>query len=186
MRALIVGWILAVSVGMGAIVRYDSTPAAAHQVAPKWPLESAISFDGSRPNLVIAIHPECSCTRASLNELARMLPILGGHVRIVALLLGRNGNRYQEAIEEMNLEYFADPSGSEAARLGLTTSGEIAIYAADGNLLYSGGITGARAHEGDNPGEAAALAALGAINSIGIQKAPVFGCELSNNKSKVH
>jgi hypothetical protein len=178
MRALIAGWIVVVSAGMAAIVRYDSTPAAAHQVLTHWPRRSAIGFDGSRPNLLMAVHPECSCTRASLNELARMLPLLGGHARIVVLLLGRNGNRYEQTVKELHLESFADRDGSEASRLGLIASGEIAIYAAGGNLLYSGGITGARAHEGDNPGEAAALAALGTSDSVRNKKAPVFGCEL--------
>lgn len=183
MRALIAGWILAVSAGMGAIVRYDSTPAAAHQVLAEWPRESAIGFDGSRPNLVMAVHPVCSCTRASLNELARMLPPLGGRARIVILLLGRNGNRYEQMVKDMNIESFADRTGVEASRLGLTTSGEIAIYAAGGNLLYSGGITESRAHEGDNPAEAAAMAALQSAGSVGIRNAPVFGCELGKTVS---
>jgi hypothetical protein len=107
-----------------------------------------------------------------------MLPVLDGRTRIVVLLLGRNGNRYEKTVKDMHIESFADRSGVEASRLGLTTSGEIAIYAAGGNLLYSGGITGGRAHEGGNPGEAAALAALSKAGSMRSRRAPVFGCEL--------
>jgi hypothetical protein len=171
-------WVLIVASGVVAMIRYDSTPAPAHQVATVWPDESAILFDASRPVLIMAIHPQCSCTRASLNELARMLPRIQGHPRIVVLLLGTDGNRYESQVKDMHLEALEDRQGMEAARFGFTTSGEVAVYGRDRALLYSGGLTGARGHEGDNFGEASALAALEHSGFGPSQNAPVFGCEL--------
>jgi hypothetical protein len=107
-----------------------------------------------------------------------MLPQLEKDTRIVVLLLGKNGNRYEQTVKDLRLESFADRTGAEAHRFGLTTSGEIAIFGTDGTLLYSGGITEARGHEGENPGEAAALAALRNSGSAPSTNAPVFGCEL--------
>jgi hypothetical protein len=46
----------------------------------------------------------------------------------------------------------ADPDGREAQRLGAVTSGHVLLYDRAGQLLFTGGITGARGHEGDNAG----------------------------------
>jgi hypothetical protein len=163
-------------------MRYDATPAAAHVVNNRWPSASAILPDNKRPMMIMAVHPQCSCTQASLHELERMLPRMDNKARIVVLLLGKTGNRYEDVVAGMHLEYLHDTSGNEARKFGLTTSGEVAIYAPGGTLLYTGGITGARAHEGDNSGEDAAIAAVtGERNSK--KQAPVYGCEL-NSRTK--
>jgi hypothetical protein len=104
---------------------------------------------------------------------------MGNKARTIVLLQGKNGNRYEDAVTQMHLEFMHDPTGNEARRFGLTTSGEVAVYSAGGDLLYTGGITGARAHEGDNSGEDAAVAAV--LGERSAQKqAPVFGCELNS------
>lgn len=179
MRVLVAVWVLAVSAGMCALVRFDSTPAPPHEIADRWPTSSAIALDANRPNLVMAVHPRCSCTQASLNELARMLPLIPD-TRIVVLLTGERGNRYETQVRDMRLEAVADQRGAEAHRFGLTTSGEVAIYSAAGGLLYHGGLTGARGHEGDNPGEATARSVLKAAASGKVKDAPVFGCALDS------
>jgi hypothetical protein len=52
----------------------------------------------------------------------------------------------------------------------------VVLYNAAGALLFSGGITAARGHEGDNAGREMVLAHL-AANDAG-RRAPVFGCPL--------
>ena len=141
------------------------------------------AFDTIYTQQLPAVHPQCSCTHASLNELQRMLPRMENKARVVVLLLGKSGNRYEDAVTQMHLESLRDPSGSEARRFGLITSGEVAVYSAGGDLLYTGGITGARAHEGDNSGEDAAIAAI-AGERIAQKQAPVFGCELNSGAQK--
>src|SRR5437764_13188302 len=107
-----------------------------------------------------------------------MLPRMENKARVVVLLLRKSGNRYEDAVTQMHLESLRDPSGSEARRFGLTTSGEVAVYSAGGDLLYTGGITGARAHEGDNSGEDAANGAIAGERSEK-EQAPVFGFTLN-------
>jgi hypothetical protein len=46
----------------------------------------------------------------------------------------------------------ADPEGREAQRFGAVTSGHVLLYDRAGQLLFTGGITGSRGHEGDNAG----------------------------------
>jgi hypothetical protein len=53
------------------------------------------------------------------------------------------------------------------------------LYNSDGQLLFSGGITGARGHEGDNAGEDLVIAGLNGQN-VGFQHTPVFGCSLQD------
>jgi hypothetical protein len=176
---IILLWLAVVGGGLFALIRYDATPAAAHTVLGHWPNQSSIIPENKRPIMIMAVHPQCSCTHASLNELQRMLPRMENKARVVVLLLGKSGNRYEDAVSQMHLEFLRDPSGSEARRFGLTTSGEVAVYSAGGDLLYTGGITGARAHEGDNSGEDAAIAAVTGERTAQKQ-APVFGCELNS------
>ncbi|HEY8966270.1 MAG TPA: hypothetical protein VIM58_07500, partial [Candidatus Methylacidiphilales bacterium] len=73
----------------------------------------------------------------------------------------------------------ADPDGKAAALLGAKTSGEVLLFDGAGRLLFSGGITGARGHEGPNAGEAAVIAlASGAELPAASRRAPVYGCSL--------
>ncbi len=43
-------------------------------------------------------------------------------------------------------------SQAQSQPLGVRTSGHVLLYAATGELLFSGGITQGRGHAGDNPG----------------------------------
>ena len=53
-----------------------------------------------------------------------------------------------------------DDDGAEARRFGAETSGQTLLYDEHGALLFSGGITGARGHAGDNAGRASLVALL--------------------------
>ena len=59
-----------------------------------------------------------------------------------------------------NATVVRDDDGREAERFGAATSGQTMLYDARGSLLFSGGITGARAHAGDNAGRSAIVALL--------------------------
>ena len=72
-----------------------------------------------------------------------------------------------------------DIDGAEARRFGAETSGHTLLFANNGMLLFSGGITGSRGHAGDNAGESAI------ISLVSNQTPPrtrtlVFGCALAN------
>ncbi|HEY0566003.1 MAG TPA: hypothetical protein VGC88_10495 [Terriglobales bacterium] len=180
MRLAIAIWAVVLLTGAFLIIRYDATPAEAHTVAEHWPEHTALHLDKDRPVMIMAVHPECSCTRASLAELARMLPRMQSKAHVIVLLLGKHGNRYEDTVRDLGVDSVRDPEGVEAQRFGLTTSGELIIFSASGTRVYSGGITGARAHEGSNPGEDAALAAV--LTQPHAPSAPVFGCSLHSKE----
>jgi hypothetical protein len=73
----------------------------------------------------------------------------------------------------------SDPEGREAQRFGAATSGHTFIYDKNGKLLFSGGLTGSRGHEGDNIGRRTAIDCLTSTQTKQ-NKTSVFGCEILN------
>jgi hypothetical protein len=70
-----------------------------------------------------------------------------------------------------------DEGGALSRRFGVLTSGHVLLYDRGGRLLFSGGITGARGHRGDNEGRRAVLARL-LGEPVERSSAPAFGCPL--------
>ena len=71
----------------------------------------------------------------------------------------------------------SDDDGSEARRFGSQTSGQVVVYGTNGRLLFSGGVTAARGHSGDNDGSNSIIARLTG-NGLSVEQTPVFGCPL--------
>ena len=66
---------------------------------------------------------------------------------------------------------------AEVGRFGARTSGQVLLYDGQGTLVFQGGITQARGHEGPSlGGEAILRAAL--QESPGVGSSAVFGCGL--------
>ena len=70
--------------------------------------------------------------------------------------------------------------GAITAAFGAFTSGQVFLYGTSGELLFSGGITGSRGHEGDNAGRDAVESLLDRRNAPA--HTPVFGCSLFGEK----
>jgi hypothetical protein len=75
-----------------------------------------------------------------------------------------------------------DYDGVEASRFNATTSGQTFLFDAKGHLLFSGGITIARGHAGDNAGRSAIVSRLN-TRVVEQTESPVFGCPLFDDKS---
>jgi hypothetical protein len=79
-----------------------------------------------------------------------------------------------------------DDDGVEARRFGATASGHTVVYDRAGHLLFQGGITSARGHEGGNVGRDRILS-LVTRGSADRRDSPTFGCELGNeDKGRSH
>jgi hypothetical protein len=70
-----------------------------------------------------------------------------------------------------------DDGGVEARRFGSYTSGQVMLYDERGQLLFSGGVTSARGHSGDNAGRNA-IASLLLEKAAEKTRTAVFGCPL--------
>ena len=72
--------------------------------------------------------------------------------------------------------------GAEARRFNAATSGQAALYDAEGSLLFSGGITASRGHSGDNDGRSAIVSLLN-TGAAARSETSVFGCPLFDTSS---
>jgi hypothetical protein len=89
---------------------------------------------------------------------------------------------WQSAASIPGVRPIIDYDGVEASRFHATTSGQTVLYDAEGHLLFSGGITIARGHAGDNAGRSAIVSLVNA--KVAEQtETPVFGCPLFDDNS---
>jgi hypothetical protein len=184
-RMVAVAWGLAIAGGFLAIHAYEARPGEAGRTVSRWPEGSRLDPARDRPTLVMAAHPRCPCTRASAAELARLMAARGGGAAAYVLVFVPPGvdatwadtgaTRALAAIPGVRV--VEDRGGVEAGRFGAVTSGQVALYAPDGRLMFRGGITGARGQEGDNRGRAAVTSLLRGIRPDR-SASPVFGCPI--------
>ena len=89
----------------------------------------------------------------------------------------------RSAAEIPGVSVVTDIDGAEAQRFGAETSGHTLLFASDGRLLFSGGITESRGHAGGNAGENA-IVSLANTHAADRAATFVFGCSLIERKSK--
>ncbi|MDW8220421.1 MAG: hypothetical protein RML40_07820 [Bacteroidota bacterium] len=150
----------------------------------------------TKPTVTIFLHPYCPCSRASLTEFAVLAHEFRGMADFRVLFM-KPISRQRTWVERSSLYARAqampyctvniDDNGVEAALVNAVTSGFTTVYSPEGRLLFSGGITGARGHEGNNPGEEAVRVILRkyyssrdgkTLTNLWSTAAPTFGCTL--------
>jgi hypothetical protein len=178
-------WIACAVSGLYMVWAYDNTPGSPATPQQAWPAASLLTPGADRPTLVFLAHPQCSCTRASLSELAEALARAKTPPKTYVVFLKPSSmpdgwektDLWTTAAALPNSTVVRDDDGREAERFGAVTSGQTMLYSADGRLLFSGGITGARAHAGDNAGRSTIVALLNARPATR-NSTNVFGCSL--------
>jgi len=182
----IVIWLISVSAGAVWLTRYSGIPGEVGANSPlQWPQSGGLYLDRSRMTLVMVVHPHCSCSRASLRELAEVMTRSQGHVAARVVFEQPAGapdewvhsDLWRLASEVPNVTVSVDRDGGIARAFHASTSGQIVLYDSAGRLLFAGGITPARGHEGPNAGVDAVLSALRGEPTADITT-PVYGCSL--------
>ena len=179
-------WLLACAAGLAWLARYQNIPGPVAPSPAQWPQDSKIERAAEGTTLVMFVHPHCPCTRASLDELERIVAQSGGRLspRVVFFRPRSADAQWQQtdlwrtAAALPGVQVTTDLDGAEAARFAAATSGHTVLFDHQGKLLFSGGITLARGHSGDNPGHTAVVA-LARENAAACSQTPVFGCPLS-------
>lgn len=178
------GWLLAIAwagllaYGLHAQYAYATTAGSAGDAPPTLPADSRLP----RATLLMFVHAECPCTRASLHELAALLRAHDTPAMLVVapVTVGRWQDAPAAAIARdiPTLRVFHD-DGREAKRFGAETSGYVVYYDDAGTLQFAGGITGARGHVGENVALASLRARLGG-HATSAPSHPVYGCPLES------
>ena len=168
-----------------SLAREEYTPVAATVVVPAFPPASALALARGMSTLIFFAHPHCPCTRASLHELDELLGKLHGAVAAtIVFTLPRGvppgweqGELWESALAMPGVRVVVDRDGREAGVFGVKGSGHTLLYDAAGRLVFSGGITPSRGHEGENPGSSA-IASFVLQGTAPVSRTPVFGCPL--------
>lgn len=202
-----IAWLGATGAGLAGLWRYSLTPAEMTEGAGKWPAASLLEAPAGRPSLVLFLHPECPCSRATVDELGVLLTRQPGKLSVQVVFFTPEEKTAEWADSSLRhrveslpgVRTVADKNGHEAALFGALTSGETLVYSPAGVLIFHGGLTAARGHAGDNAGLSAveALAERGsgsgftgtglALSPAGNPETspspfttPVFGCSLGS------
>ena len=178
-------WLLMVGTGISVLWNYESTPGLAAAAPCSWPAASRLERAPAGATLLMLAHPHCPCTRASIGELARLMTQARGRVKAYVLFVKPPNFSDEWAQTDLlasasaipGVTVIRDDEGVEARRFRAATSGQTMLYDAAGRLLFSGGITSARGHAGDNAGRAAIVSLLN-TNETARKETSVFGCPL--------
>lgn len=171
--------------GMGYLAWYKNQAGASGTPAASFPQDSRLVLSAQHATLLVFVHPHCPCSRATLQELSRIMTVCRDRVAARIVFIRPTGSDsawmktdlWKSAESITGAEVIEDRDGAEGRRFGVSTSGHVFLYDPTGSRRFSGGITGARGHEGDNPGEDAVVSIVSGKHS-GCASAPVFGCAL--------
>lgn len=144
--------------------------------------------DSPSPALVMYVHPHCPCTRASFQELTKLVDRAraGGKepaVKIVVVVAPgmpegwRDGPNVRAAQRFQGAEVHYDLDAQLARAQNATTSGHVVLSDGPARLSFRGGITRSRGHAGDNAGTRAITEILNGRRPE-VTTTPVFGCPL--------
>jgi hypothetical protein len=183
--ALACFWAGGIGAGMYLLARHDGSPGQTASAPEHWPSGSQITRDDQRSTLIMFAHPRCPCTRASLGELEKLVARRpDGATCWVVYFEPPNADRDWDAVDFPGtantipgVHLFRDVDGREARRFGAQTSGQTLLYDSGGTLRFSGGMTFARGHAGDNDGRAS-IESLLAGEVPHLSQTPVFGCPI--------
>jgi hypothetical protein len=187
-RVLFGLWLLACCAGFGAMILYSAIPGQMQATNAAWPDESTLSRNPKGGTLVMFVHPQCPCSRASLSELEELLAHSDGQLDASVVFLepekapwdAKGGSLKEMAGRISGVRVVDDRNGGEARRFGAETSGETFLYDAKGWLVFHGGITSTRGHVGINAGRVA-IQEWATEGTCPLTSAPVFGCPLSDD-----
>jgi hypothetical protein len=178
-------WMVGMAVSVIKLQKYAYTPSApALGGVRTWPAGSRLWQTVNAKTLVVFAHPYCPCTRATLEQLQRILARCRKTPNTHLVFISAGGaaaigeTLWQDARRIPGVQVVA--SGSEAALFQARTSGQTFVFDEAGTLMFAGGITAGRGHAGDNPGARAVLSLLNAEKSS-YRHTSVFGCALFTN-----
>jgi hypothetical protein len=181
----ITAWGIAVVIGYLYLMDYSAHPG--RQFTPPWtmPVNGFKYRQEHLPTLLVFSHPQCPCTRATIAELARLIAHHQGRANVHVLFFRpldkprewAESDLWRQAIK-LPVTSVSTVSEFDLQRFGITTSGQTLLYDAAGKLVFSGGITRFRGHEGDNLGRTAISEFLQG-NPLPTAQTPVFGCSFT-------
>lgn len=181
---VVLGWGLGICTGCLALWNYAGTPGIRQPGAVVWPADTKLRRPQNRQTLVLFAHPHCPCSRATFRELERLVAQSDRMLDIQVEFVQPPGtgatwahtDLWKAAAAIPYVSVALDHNGREARRFGARTSGESFLYDLTGRLVFQGGLTPARGHEGESAGKSAIACWVAGYPAEA--HSPVFGCPL--------
>lgn len=178
-------WLATVAAAYEAIRRFETTPGLPASAPRTWPAATAVGRAPGAWSLVMLVHPHCSCSRASVQELAGIVEKAPRDVQTTVLVYRpremkpgwERTNVYEGASRIRRVRVMLDLDGAEARLFGGFTSGQTFLYDDQGRLRFAGGVTSLRGHAGLNRGRADVIRIAQQRSGNGTH--PVFGCAIT-------
>jgi hypothetical protein len=178
-------WAATVGAMFRSIRRFESPPGRAAVALPAWPAASKIPRAEGEWRLVMLVHPHCSCSRASIEELQRIIGKSPKSLQTYVVVYRPSDfaqgwektDVFTAASHLPRTHIVLDADGREARLFGGFTSGQTFLYDGEGKLRFSGGITLLRGHAGFNSGSAEVIQIVKTQDGSG--EHPVFGCAIN-------
>lgn len=175
-------WLAAVMLGLWRLETFEQIPCPIRPPPPA----AAVGVESTpgRFTLVMAVHPKCPCSRAGVEELARIVHEAHGLIECRVLVYVPRGAAEDwtrtssvealAAIPGVKLE--RDVDGLRALALGAETSGSSVLYDDKGQARFWGGLTSGRGVAGAAIGGRHILDLVS--GAPGVHTAPVYGCPI--------
>lgn len=182
-QVAVIVWAALIGLGLVSLLVYHNSPGRRSDHFLFWQENRLVSLDTTRDNLLVFIHPQCPCSKATLAELARIQADCGNRLCTNVAIYQpdaegwSNTSIVRQALDIPLVHVFADPNGELATLFGAETSGHVMLFSPDGQRIFSGGITPGRSHEGDSLGREAIL---GYVNhrELSCGTSHVYGCPI--------
>lgn len=183
--ACIAGWVGLCLASLMPLWTYQNQDGELSRLKEQWPASSQLRFSTQQPTLLMFVHPRCPCSRASMGEFARMMERLNGHVSARILFYAPESesqdwhqtDMWKTAMEIEGTSISADTNGKEATIFDVHVSGQTFLFDQQGELLFQGGLTVSRGHEGLSSGRMA-VESLALSRPSAITSHAVYGCSL--------
>ncbi|WP_417745452.1 hypothetical protein [Rosistilla oblonga] len=164
-----------------------------------WPSDTSLPRDAQAPTLVLFLHPMCSCSEATVEELNRIVATASNHhnsaapkTLIVASMPADKISQWsdsrliRQAAQLPNSTLLPDLDGIECDRFGVNTSGTVMLFDTSGHRLFCGGVTIARGQAGESLGGDSLTKLLSNVDLASNAPdgrtprlaSPAFGCKL--------
>ena len=182
----IIVWSVACAAGFWKLWVYGNTPSVSGEMNPaNWQIPAELVVTEDVHAMYVFAHPKCPCTRATFNELERLQAQFEGRMAIRVVFFEpmdadaswRRTGLWAQASQFPNAEIIPDPGGALAHSAGATSSGTVGVFDPDGQLLFWGGITPSRGHEGESVGLISVRSVLSGGEPIQ-SRCDAFGCEI--------
>ena len=188
----------AIVAGTWCLTDYANRPGRQGEIAETFSLEWAASewsldqdFDDKKCTLVLFYHPHCPCTKATARCLQRLFTRFDDRPNFVAVAYCPDieddvwiESTLTSSLRELGPSHIViDRDGRCCRRFGVFTSGHAIIYDVGGSLVFSGGITPGRGHEGHSSAASDLVAKVNG-RSGEVNHWPVYGCTIVDSEAK--